>query len=191
MSKRPVQTDEEAIGNYVDKQEFYNEMKEWKEAITEAEASGDPVPPMPECIGKKIILIAEGVARRNNFSGYTYKDEMILDGIENCVRYGHNFDHEEYDNPFAYFSQMVYFAFVRRIKAEKKEAAKKKKCIELAINDPRYQHDLDAAGTCAGALAEMQKKLSAETLEYEESIKPSAKKTGKPSSSSSEPLFDD
>ena len=50
---------------------------------------------------------------------------MILDGIENCVRYGHNFDHEKYDNPFAYFSQMVYYAFVRRIKAEKKEAAKK------------------------------------------------------------------
>lgn len=190
MAKRPVQKPEDAAGNYVDKKEFYNEMKEWKEAIAEAEATGDPPPSMPDVIGEKIILIAEGVARRNNFSGYTYKDEMILDGIENCVRYGHNFDHEEYDNPFAYFSQMVYYAFVRRIKTEKKEAAKKKKCIELAIDDPRYRHDLGDAGTSSAALAEMQKKLSIELTEYDESNKSSGKKVGRPSSSSSEPLFD-
>lgn len=186
--KRPKQKKEDASDNYVDNKELLAEMIEWKKEYTAAlESEKESTPPIPESVGEKIMLIAEGVARMNNFSGYTYRDEMILDGIENCIRYAHNFDPEKSSNPFSYFSTMIYYAFVRRIGIEKKQSSIKKKCIELAIDDPRYQHDLGSFGTSAGALSEMQKKLSGETAAYEESVRNSrkSKKKTKQSSSSS------
>jgi len=194
--KRPKQDPADAAGNYVDNKEFLRDMIEWKDMCRAAEESGDPRPPMTDAIGQKFILIADGVSRKGNFNGYTYKDEAVLDGIEHCVRYGHNFDPEKSSNPFSYFSQIIYYAFLRRIAIEKKESLKKKKCIEMAIDDPRYTHDLGDAGTSANALVEMQQKLAGEISAYERDNKSSKKKKKKSSvktssSSSSESLFPD
>lgn len=79
------------------------------------------------------MLISQNMAKKGNFSNYSYKDEMILDGIENCLKYIHNFNEKKYNNPFAYISQIVYNAFVRRIKLEKKEVAGKAKSFERMI----------------------------------------------------------
>lgn len=167
--KRKKQDPKDSGNNYVDNKELFAEMVEWKSRCNDAENVGDERPPMTDSIGQKIILIAEGVARSKNFCNYSYKDEMISDGIENCIRYGHNFDPEKSENPFSYFSQMIYFAFLRRIDLEKKQANIRKKCIEMAIDDPQYKHDTEAGNTSsAGALSEMQKKLSVETSEYDE-----------------------
>ena len=76
------------------------------------------------------MKIANRLSYRPNFINYTYREEMICDGIENCLQYVHNFNPEKSDNPFAYFTQIIYYAFLRRIQKEKKQAHVKNKYIE-------------------------------------------------------------
>lgn len=89
-----------------------------------------PRPQVTEYLGDKIMKIATHLAYRPNFSNYTFRDEMISDGIENCLRYIDNFDPKKSKNPFAYFTQIIYFAFIRRIKNEKTYMYRKYKIIE-------------------------------------------------------------
>lgn len=107
--------------NYVNNADFLEALTNYRIACKEAEDSGDRVPQVPEYIGKCILLIAQRLATKPNFSGYSYKEEMISDGIENCLQYIHNFDPEKSSNPFAYFTQIIWFAFLRRIQKEKKQ----------------------------------------------------------------------
>jgi len=79
-------------------------------------------PQIPDYIGECFMQIAKNLARRPNFSGYTFKDEFIDDGIENCVIAYNSFNHEKYDNPFAYFTRIIWFAFLRRIEKESKQS---------------------------------------------------------------------
>jgi DNA-directed RNA polymerase specialized sigma24 family protein len=76
-----------------------------------------------------MVKIANHLAYKSNFVNYTFRDEMILDGIENCITYIDNFDPEKSKNPFAYFTQITYYAFIRRIQKEKKQMDTKKKYI--------------------------------------------------------------
>ena len=69
---------------------------------------------------KLFLKIANHLSYRPNFINYTYRDDMISDGIENCLQYLDNFDPNKSNNPFAYFTQIIYYAFVRRIQKEKK-----------------------------------------------------------------------
>lgn len=87
-------------------------------------------PPIPEYIGKCLLLIATRLSMKPNFSNYSYREEMISDGIENCLMYLDNFDPEKSKNPFAYFTQTIHNAFVRRIKKEKKQQYIKIKNME-------------------------------------------------------------
>lgn len=111
--------------NYVDKAEMYVAMKAYIEACNavreEAEAVGEePVyPQIPNYLGECFLLMAKGLASAPNFSGYPFKEEMIMDGVECCVRYIKSFDPEKTENPFAYFTQVIYYSFVRRINSEK------------------------------------------------------------------------
>ena len=107
--------------NYVNNPDLLQALIDYREACKEAEDSGDKIPQVPEYIGKCILLIAQRLATKPNFSGYSYKEEMISDGIENCLQYIHNFDPEKSSNPFAYFTQIIWFAFLRRIQKEKKQ----------------------------------------------------------------------
>jgi hypothetical protein len=76
------------------------------------------------------MKIAEGLSHKPNFINYTYRDEMICDGIENCLMYFNNFNPEKSKNPFAYFTQIIYYAFLRRIQKEKKQTYIKYKATE-------------------------------------------------------------
>ncbi len=100
---------------------------------------GDEIPVASDYIGVAVNQIANRLATRPNFSGYTYKDEMISDGIENAFMALGNFDPEKSNNPFAYFTQIIWFAFLRRIEKEKKQSYIKRKALENfyidAIND--------------------------------------------------------
>ena len=87
-------------------------------------------PPIPNYLGECFLKIATHLSYRPNFINYTYREEMISDGIENCLQYVHNFNPEKSDNPFAYFTQIIYYAFLRRIQKEKKQAHVKNKMIE-------------------------------------------------------------
>jgi len=88
---------------------------ERKELLAEAEAADEPKPQISKYLGSCILKIANHLSYRPNFINYTYREEMISDGIENCLQYIDKFDPEKSKNPFAYFTQIIYFAFIRRI----------------------------------------------------------------------------
>ena len=87
-------------------------------------------PPIPNYLGDCFLKIATHLSYKPNFVNYMFREDMISDGIENCVQYIHNFDPEKSKNPFAYFTQVIHFAFVRRIQKEKKQQATKYKMLE-------------------------------------------------------------
>ena len=90
----------------------------------------NPNEPIPNYIGECFMKIAEGLSHKPNFINYTYREEMIGDGIENCLMYFENFNPDKSKNPFAYFTQIIYFAFLRRIAKEKKQTYIKYKATE-------------------------------------------------------------
>ncbi len=118
--------------HYVDNEEFLVAMVAWKVTLAEAEASGDPKPGVTEYIGKCFLDIATHLSYRPNFIGYSYREEMISDGIENCLMYCSNFDPAKSSNPFSYFTQIIYYAFLRRIQKEKKQQYIKFRCFEAS-----------------------------------------------------------
>ena len=87
-------------------------------------------PPIPRYIGECFLKIANHLSFKPNFVNYMFKEDMISDGIENCVQYIHNFDSEKSQNPFAYFTQIIHYAFLRRIQREKRQLDIKNKIIE-------------------------------------------------------------
>ena len=112
--------------HYVDNKEFLRAMVEWKDNCKE---EGEQLP-VTNYIGECFLKIATHLSYRPNFINYTYRDEMISDGIENCLQYVNNFNPEKSNNPFAYFTQIIYYAFLRRIAKEKKQSHVKNKIIE-------------------------------------------------------------
>lgn len=116
--------------NYVDNKKLYTEMVKYVASYNEAKAKGEQAPRVNNYIGECIWLIANRLSTDRKFIGYTYREEMIGDAIENCLRYLHNFDPDKSKNPFAYFTQIMYYAFLRRIEKEKRQAYIKYKSIE-------------------------------------------------------------
>jgi hypothetical protein len=119
-------------GHYVNNQKFLEAMSEWKDQIKIAEDSGEGKPPISEYIGECFLLIAERLSMRANFINYPFREEMVGDAIENCLMYASNFDPEKSKNPFSYFTQIIYYAFLRRIQKEKKQNYIKYKIVETA-----------------------------------------------------------
>lgn len=123
------------MAHYVDNKKLFGEMCVFVILCAEAKECGDPRPRVPEYVGECIYRIANNLSTRPNFIGYTYRDEMIGDGIENCLTYLHNFNPEKSSNPFAYFTQIIYYAFLRRIQKEKKQLYIKYKSFENSLID--------------------------------------------------------
>lgn len=129
-----------STNNYVDKQQMYEDLCEWKKRRDAAVAIGMPIPRITETIGDYIYKTAVHTASRPNFRRYTWKEEMIGDAIEDCLKAVHKFDPDRVGkhgtvNPFGFLSLVVWRAFVTRIKKEKKRAAAE---LEM-MNDPRYE----------------------------------------------------
>ena len=112
--------------HYVDNKKFLQAMIDWRETWPDE----DNIPPVTNYIGDCFLKIATHLSYRPNFINYTYRDEMISDGIENCLQYVKNFNPEKSKNPFAYFTQIIYYAFLRRIQKEKKQTHVRNKIIE-------------------------------------------------------------
>jgi hypothetical protein len=109
--------------HYVNNEDFLKEMSAYRQLYVEYKESHSGIdrPVIPEKAAIAFMKIATHLATRPNFRNYTYKDEMILDGIENCIAYAHNFNPEKSTNPFSYFTQIIYYAFIRRIQKEQKQ----------------------------------------------------------------------
>jgi len=115
--------------HYVNNKEFLEAMKIYKREANKAKKEKKPKPPTTDYIGTCFLKIANHLSYRPNFINYTFRDDMIADGIENCLQYLDNFNPAKSKNPFAYFTQIIYFAFVRRIQKEKKQVIIKQKLI--------------------------------------------------------------
>ncbi len=108
--------------NFIDNKEMYAAFVEYRRVCEEAKERGDERPPqIPRYIGKCFLDIAEHLSMRPNFSNYIYRQDMVMDAVENCVVYCRNFDPEKSKNPFSYFTQVCWYAFIRRIGKEKRQ----------------------------------------------------------------------
>jgi hypothetical protein len=116
--------------HYVNNPDFLQALIEYKQACDIAKKENREEPIVPNYIGECFLKIAEHLSRKPNFISYSFREEMICDGIENCIMYFRNFDPTKSTNPFAYFTQIIYFAFLRRIQKEKKQLYVKYKATE-------------------------------------------------------------
>ena len=116
--------------HYVDNEKFLVVMSDYREKYLQAKDEEEELPIIPDYAGECFLKIAERLSHRPNFINYAFREEMVSDGIENCVMYAGNFNPEKSTNPFAYFTQIIYFAFLRRIEKEKKQLYIKYKTME-------------------------------------------------------------
>ena len=116
--------------HYVNNKEFLAALIKYREDKEIAVLQDKPKPPIPRYIGECFLKIANHLSFKPNFVNYMFKEDMISDGIENCVQYIHNFNPEKSQNPFAYFTQIIHYAFLRRIQREKRQLEIKNKILE-------------------------------------------------------------
>jgi hypothetical protein len=146
LVKDPPVKPKKVKSHYIDNKKFYIEMVDWKKQVKEAREVGEPVTPVTEYIGHCFLEIAENLSKKPNFMNYPFKDEMVGDGIENCLMYCENFDPDKSNNPFSYFTQIIYYAFLRRIQKEKKQNYIKYKFLESMDHDGDFTQYLKAIG---------------------------------------------
>ncbi|SVD37077.1 uncharacterized protein METZ01_LOCUS389931, partial [marine metagenome] len=116
--------------HYVDNEKFLVVMSDYREKYLQAKDNDTELPVIPDYAGECFLKIAERLSHRPNFINYAFREEMVSDGIENSVMYASNFNPEKSTNPFAYFTQIIYYAFLRRIEKEKKQLYIKYKTME-------------------------------------------------------------
>ena len=133
--------------NFIDNKEFYAALVTYRKQCQQAEESGEQAPIIPRYIGKCFLDIAEHLSMRPNFSNYMYRQDMVMDAVENCVLYCKNFDPEKSKNPFSYFTQVCWYAFLRRISKEKRQIEICDKIISKSGFEELFQ--ADALGSSA------------------------------------------
>ena len=130
MITTAVMTKRKRSEHYVNNKEFLAALIAYRELVDLAKLRGEPKPRITNYLGECFLKIATHLSFKPNFVNYMFKDDMICDGIENCVQYIHNFNPEKSQNPFAYFTQIIHYAFLRRIQKEKKQLEIKNKILE-------------------------------------------------------------
>jgi RNA polymerase sigma factor (sigma-70 family) len=132
------------VVNYINNKTLYSAMIQYKGQLREAESLNKIKPQVPRYIGESILKICNNLARKPNFSGYTYKEDMISDGIIDCIAAVDNFNPDKTNNPFAYFTQIAWNAFIRRIHKEKKQTYVKHKNFEnLYLTNELFNGEYD------------------------------------------------
>lgn len=133
MKKTPTKSnakEKDTSRHYINNQDFLSALVKYKKEVKAAQKQGSEKPQVPDYIGDCFIKIANQLAFKSNFINYSFREDMILDAIENCLIYMDNFDPKKSSNPFAYFTQITYFAFIRRIQKEKRHLQTKYRYIE-------------------------------------------------------------
>jgi hypothetical protein len=127
---------------YVKNEEFVPALIERKMIISTLSVT-DEKPPVSNYIGKCIYDICNNLAFMPKFINYSYRNEMVGDAIESCLKAVDNFDVEKSANPFGYFTQIAFYAFLNRIDKEKKEAYIRAKVLEMAPMDELFNSNDD------------------------------------------------
>ena len=133
--------------HYVNNKEFLEAIVKYKNDVADAAEKGEPKPRITNYLGECFLKIATHLSYKPNFVNYMFREDMICDGIENCVQYIHNFNPEKSSNPFAYFTQIIHYAFLRRIQKEKKQLEIKTKIIEKSGYSEVFSDDGMMAGS--------------------------------------------
>jgi len=136
--------------HYVNNKELLAALIDYRAQVAVAKTKDLPKPRISNYLGECFLKIATHLSYKPNFVNYMFRDDMISDGIENCVQYIHNFDPAKSKNPFAYFTQIIHYAFLRRIQKEKKQLEIKTKIIEKTGYDEVMVVD-DGALTAASS----------------------------------------
>ena len=116
--------------HYVNNKELLAALIEYRENVAIAKQQDKVKPRISNYLGSCFLKIATHLSYKPNFVNYMFREDMISDGIENCIQYIHNFDPEKSRNPFAYFTQIIHYAFLRRIQREKRQLDIKNKIVE-------------------------------------------------------------
>jgi len=168
-----------AKNHYVNNADFLKALIQYKKECRKAKRENLKKPRIPEYVGKCLMLIAENLSHKPNFISYSFRDEMISDAIENCIMYFDNFDPKKSKNPFSYFTQIIYFAFLRRIHKEKKQLYVKYKSTEqIGVLDEYEQFELEETGGTTKQF-EMYDNISEFIQNYEQSRLSKKKKSKK------------
>jgi hypothetical protein len=178
------------MAHYVNNADFLAAIKEYKQKVLEAEESGAEKPQVSNYIGECILKIATHLSYKPNFINYSYKDDMILDGIENCIQYIDNFDPTKSSNPFAYFTQIIFYAFLRRIAKEKKQSYIKNKLIKDMPFEMFELQEQDEGGTYHNAYIDYMQSNSLDSGEEFYAAKAAKKKNKKSTSNLDEFIGD-
>lgn len=164
MSKNPR--------HYVDNKTLYKTLIQYRKDKEDALAVGESPPRIPEYVGLCIFQIATRLATKGNFINYSFKDEMISDGIENCIQYMNNFDPNKSNNPFAYFTRIVYNAYILRIQKEKKQTYIKYKSLQNAILHDNFFESVENDDVSSGMFKPIEHdNMQAFVKDYETKMK--------------------
>tara|TARA_B100000427_G_scaffold260812_1_gene225211 strand:- start:802 stop:1281 length:480 start_codon:yes stop_codon:yes gene_type:complete len=127
--------------HYVDNKKFLEEITKYRQEVDSAKLNDKEKPRITHYLAECFLKIATHLSYRPNFINYMYKEDMISDGVENCVQYIDNFDPAKSKNPFAYFTQIIYYAFLRRIAKEKRQMDIRDKLIEKSGYEQVFHSD--------------------------------------------------
>ena len=127
--------------HYVDNQKFLKAIIEYRNKVESAKIRDRKKPRIPEYVGDCFLKIATHLSYKPNFVNYMFREDMICDGIENCVQYIQNFNPDKSKNPFAYFTQIIYYAFLRRIQKEKRQLEIKNKILDKSGYEVAFHTD--------------------------------------------------
>ena len=126
---------------YVNNKEFLAAITDYRQKVHAAKEAGNSRPRVTNYIGSCFLKIATHLSYKPNFVNYMFREDMICDGIENCVQYIENFNPEKSKNPFAYFTQIIYYAFLRRIQKEKRQLEIKNKILDKSGYEVAFHTD--------------------------------------------------
>ena len=150
--------------HYVNNAEFSQSVVDYVTTVNEAKESKIEIPKVPDYVAQCFLRIAEGLSHKSNFIRYTYREEMVMDAVENCLKAINNYDiaaatRTGKPNAFAYFTQITWYAFLRRIAKEKKQQEIKMKYIaNSGAEDFMIDENGDAtSGLVAGAFVDTLK----------------------------------
>lgn len=134
--------------HYVNNRDFSEAVVEYCTSVKEAKKKGEPIPIIPNYIAECFLKIAEGLSHKSNFVRYTYREEMVMDAVENCLKAIENYDIDKVTrtgnpNAFAYFTQISWYAFLRRIQREKKQQDIKTKYMSEAELEEFIENSTD------------------------------------------------
>ena len=171
--------------HYVNNADFSQAVVDYVTIVNEARDKGKEPPKVPDYIASCFLRIAEGLSHKHNFIRYTYREEMVMDAVENCLKaiYNYNLEHATRTgkpNAFAYFTQITWYAFLRRISKEKKQQDIKMKYLSRAsIEDFIDGHENDEAGQAVSSYLDTLRERIDRVKDQDQKVKEFAKEEKK------------